>query len=708
MFMRDEVCEKHRAQDRAGLENEIAVRLQIQEVYRTLLDDSPLGMLIIQQGRVVFANPNAVNMAGTSSEALTAMSPEALRGWVHPDDREEFERCVHCADTSSGRYSAELRITGKDGKAVWVEVLAVATRFHDGPAAQICLHDITARKAAEAKLEKRLRYETGIADCSRALLSDSEDALSRALDALLAAAGVSRICMAENVRDDNGALCFRMREGGCVPVLEAESGETAVQCLYPGRWQTLLEQGREVAGTIDGLSPEERRLLEAEGVTSILLLPVEAAGQWNGFLAFNDTGKRRVWQEDDIRILRTAAEMIGSWLSRRRAEEERRQLDLRIQQSQKMESLGMLAGGIAHDFNNILMGVMGNADLALMNLSADHQARKNVRMIAKAAKRAADLARQMLMYTGCGRFEAEMIDIPELIRGMQDLIAAQPAASAQLALRLGDELPLIEGDAAQIRQVILNIVTNAAEALPEGNGFITIAAACGDYSLEALRSPWAADDLEAGRYVCIEISDTGSGMDEVVLNRIFDPFYSTRFIGRGLGLAVVLGIMRAHHGAIHVRSAPGRGSTFSLLFPAAGIEKNESIPEKCPAAEKLSGNILLVDDDADLRDTVREMLERFGCSVLTAESGDKAAAIFKRHQKAIDAVILDLTMPQMDGLETCDAIQTLHPDTPVILSSGYDEAEVLRKCRGHSLAGFLHKPYSPEALYGILEKALAD
>lgn len=381
-----------------------------------------------------------------------------------------------------------------------------------------------------------------------------------------------------------------------------------------------------------------------------------------------------------------------------------RKIEAQMLHAQKLESLGVLAGGIAHDFNNILLAIIGNAELALMRLLPESPARYNLQQIEKAAQRAADLAQQMLAYSGKGRFVVERLDINAMITEMSQILEVSVSKKAAMRLNLADNLPLFEGDATQIRQIIMNLVINASDAIGDGTGIIAITTGTMNCTQAYLSKVWLHDKLEEGVYVYFEITDTGCGMDRETVAKIFDPFFTTKFTGRGLGMAAVLGIVRGHHGAISVYSEPGKGSSFKVFLPAthtvAAMSPHASTPIK---TSKVSGTVLLVDDEESILSLGKDMLEELGYSVLTAENGVSALEVFKNHKADIACVILDLTMPRLDGEQTFRELQSLDPNVQVVMSSGFNEQEVTQKFYGKGLAGFIQKPYKLAELSSKLQ-----
>ncbi len=393
---------------------------------------------------------------------------------------------------------------------------------------------------------------------------------------------------------------------------------------------------------------------------------------------------------------------------RRRIEEERRLLERQIQHSQKLESLGILAGGIAHDFNNLLMGILGNAGLALMELPPESPVRRTLERLETAALRAAELTNQLLAYSGRGKFIVEPININILIEEMVNLLQAAVPKNVVLRLDVTRSVPLIEGDATQLRQVVMNLIMNAAEAIGDRSGIITISSGATMVDRAYLSGAYLDEDLPEGPYTFIEVSDTGCGMDDKTKSRIFDPFFTTKFTGRGLGLAAVLGIVRGHHGTLKVYSEPGRGSTFKILIPSIGDSSTSAHHSvEGESGRSGSGVVMVVDDEETVRTVARLALEKAGFRVLTASDGKDAIEVFRREGGRIDLILLDLTMPHLNGEETFRELRRMKPDVRVVLSSGYNEMDTINKFAGKGLAGFIQKPYRPVDLIARIRSVLS-
>ena len=377
----------------------------------------------------------------------------------------------------------------------------------------------------------------------------------------------------------------------------------------------------------------------------------------------------------------------------------------KLEHTQRLESLGVLAGGIAHDFNNILTAIMGNAALAERSLDITSPARGKLATIEASAQRAADLCQQMLAYSGKGNFVVKTINLSGLTDEMLHLIEVSIEKNVVIKYHLTDNLPAVDVDVAQIQQVILNLITNANEAIGHKSGVISFSTGVMHADRSYLDESFCDDGIAEGRFVYIEVSDTGCGMNREIIEKIFDPFFTTKFTGRGLGMSAVLGIVRGHHGALRVYSEPGKGTTFKMLLPASdGVyEKDVQVADESDGW-KASGSILVVDDEETIREVAAMMLEEMGFSTLTASDGVEAVEIYRRYQKEISAVVLDMTMPRMDGKVCFRELRRINRDVKVILSSGYSEEDATSRFQGQGLAGFIQKPYLPESLKSVVKK----
>ena len=406
-----------------------------------------------------------------------------------------------------------------------------------------------------------------------------------------------------------------------------------------------------------------------------------------------------------LSLVQDVSERVAAEQSARKAAGDRQALERKLQEAQKLESLGVLAGGIAHDFNNLLSGVLGNASLARMDLPAESPVQPFLGQIEAAAKRAADLCRQMLAYSGKGRFVVQRLDLNALIVETTRLLEVSISKRAVLKFSLADGLPAVLGDATQLRQVVMNLVINASEAVGEKSGFISITTGLARADRAYLAGTFSAPALPDGDYISLEISDNGGGMPPEVQARIFDPFFTTKFTGRGLGLAAVLGIIRGHRGALKVFSEAGWGTTFKILLPCAEGPA-DVIAAAAPVSDgwRGTGTALVVDDEETVRVTTARMLEALGFAAQLADHGRTGVEMFAATPEVFTLVVLDLTMPHMDGEEAFHKITALRPGVRVLLMSGFNEQEAIARFTGKGLAGFLQKPFTLDALREKLQQ----
>lgn len=393
---------------------------------------------------------------------------------------------------------------------------------------------------------------------------------------------------------------------------------------------------------------------------------------------------------------------------RHQAEQARLMLEEKLLQSQKLESLGVLAGGIAHDFNNLLTGILGNASLCLDELPDQPDSppiRSQLHDIETAGKRAADLCRQLLAYSGRGRFVVQPLSVNDLVKEMVHLLAVTISKKVELKYDFSSELAPVLADATQVRQIVRNLITNAAESHGEASGLVTVRTGTQYCDATYFKSTQLGHDLAEGLYCFIEVSDSGAGMDTDTLARIFDPFFTTKFTGRGLGLAAVLGIVRGHHGAIKVETAINRGTTFKVLLPAVDEVIDGGDSHNDDATLQCGGLVLLADDEETVRAVARDILERAGFSVLEAVDGADALAKFHARWREIRAVCLDLTMPRLDGDACLREMMQVDPKVRVLVTSGYNEQDIAKRFAGKPL-NFLQKPFTRQQLLGAMRLAL--
>jgi len=629
------------------------------------------------QGRITTWNPGAERLTGyTESEALgqhfSRFFPEEEVAAGRPAEilREVAEK---------GRLEDEAWRVRKDGTRFLAN--GIFTAFHDARGvlqgfAKIT-RDVTEQRATQAALQNLAETLEEKVQAQVHELRESEARLQgffRHSPAAIAFKGLDLRFLLLNPRME-AALGRPARE---------IVGRTNAEVFPPGTAEHIEALDREVLRSRQDLQTEEQ-VCDAQGATHHFitnLFPLEdTTGQcWGlGVIATDITE----------RLLANQA----------------------LLQTQKLESLGVLAGGIAHDFNNLLAAMRGNVELALME-GAPAAARPHLETVLNLMSKASDLLRQMLAYAGRGKALVTVVDLNQLVGDMAELLATSISKKALLCRDLHPEPLLVEADPSQLQQVVMNLVINASEAIGEQSGTITLRTRREDLGPNARDYALAGQCLDPGRYVSLEVSDDGAGMSPEVLRKIFDPFFTTKFAGRGLGLAAIHGIVRGHRGGIRVLSEPGRGSAFKLVFPAAAgpmspLPPEPRAPEPAPEAGPLDGMVLVVDDEAAIRGMAVKALARRSIATLQARDGREALRMFEQNQDRVRLILMDLTMPNLDGEETLRELRRRGATVPVILSSGFNEADILGRFEGLGLAGFIKKPFGLAELVALVSRTLS-
>jgi len=460
-------------------------------------------------------------------------------------------------------------------------------------------------------------------------------------------------------------------------------------------WLEVLFPGEEFAPARDALTAMIRGELNAELETLLIARDGEER-----LIAWEC---RCVHYQDEPISL-----MFGMDLTERAlAERERHDLERKLLDMQKLESLGVLAGGIAHDFNNLLTAILGNSQLAKMQTVRHSPVHQYLMEIERTSLQAADLCKQMLAYSGQGKIEVRFIDVNRVIRDMSQLLRISVDRKVHLSFDLVHSLPLIQGDVSQIRQVLMNLIINASEAIGNKEGSIWVSTGTVHGAKKLFRGTPVTGEPQERDYIFVSITDTGCGMDEETRAKLFDPFFTTKFTGRGLGLAAVLGIVRGHGGTLELTSKVGEGTTFTLLFPKAEIDELPGRDEE-PAVEpawNAKGLLLVVDDEESVRTLTRHMVESFCFRVQEAANGREAIEQFKEKPQAFTAILMDVTMPVMSGMEAYKQIRAVRPDIPVLFLSGYMRDGELQTLNGAT--DFLHKPFKIDDLKGKLRSLIS-
>jgi two-component system cell cycle sensor histidine kinase/response regulator CckA len=612
---------------------------------------------------------------------VSGYSDAEIAGMTAPDDFYETEdlEIAHGALSElaeTGYARVDLPLLTKEGKKIPYEYAVTMIVLTDGATSLACSvgRDITDRKQAE-----------------EALLH-SEEKHRSFLDSL--SAGV-----VAHAPDTSTLYWNRMS----LKLLGLSADQMLGRTAFDPQWNFLHEDGSVMAVEDYPVNLTLKNQSDLSGYVVGVVRPVTNDVIWTF------CNSHRILKENgELEHILVSFQDITDL---KKAGEERSSLQAQVQHAQKLESLGVLAGGIAHDFNNLLMTILGNTDLALQDLSPVSPVRPNIQEVDSAARRAAELAKQMLAYSGQGHFVVAPLDLSEMVDEMAHLLESSISKKVSMKADLNPSLPAINADAAQIQQVIMNLITNASEAIPEDEpGVISVSTNIQECSRDYLAGSYLDEKQSPGIYVFLEVKDTGCGMNEKTQASLFDPFFTTKFTGRGLGLAAVLGIARGHNGAIMVDSELGKGTTFRVLFP--GLAKDAKVHTPTGDLTKRdewrgTGTVLVVDDEGPVRRLVTTMVERLGFETLAAADGQEAVEVFREHADSITCVLLDLTMPRMDGGEACLEIQRSRRDVPIVLSSGYEETELFERFDGYEMAGFIQKPYKLAKLREILQSVHA-
>ena len=611
------------------------------------------------QGRFLRVNSGLCRMLGYTEQQLLAMNFAQI---THPDDHDVAMQVFQ--KTADGEYhtsSFEKRYVRRGGDIIWVLVsptLVCDDRGRPSWYATVTL-DITERKRAEVELQRsEERYRTYV---------------DAAPDGVFVIDGEGRYV------DVNAAACR------LVGFSREELLSMSIQDLV------ALDQREDAAARLRTLAAtgwlrRETSLRRKDGSS----VPVAL---------------------DSVKL--SDGRMMGfckDITDRIQAEQERRTIEEKFRQTQKLESLGVLAGGIAHDFNNLLVGMLGNAELLLINSTSSSPAHIPLQDIAHAAERAAELCQQMLAYSGQTSVSKVDLDLSRAVQEMGGLLGRVLSNRASITYDLDPNLPPIRADAAQVRQVIMNLITNAAEANQNGAVRIEVATGMEHCDRTTLAASYLVNDLPEGRYTYLQVEDDGAGMDPETMRQMFDPFFTTKTSGRGLGLSALLGIVRAHGGAVRVDSVVGRGTTFRVIFPQTANREprtEPSPPTHVPdALWSASGTVLLVDDKPLLRSTMRSLLEALGFDVITAASGAEALAVAEARSGDLRCVLLDYSMPGMMGNEVLARLRKFDAEVPVLILSGFGDKGIEAAFAGLSVTSFVQKPFRITELIDKLRQAL--
>ena len=653
-----------------GISRDITEMMRMQEslrLARQSLDQVPDVILWIDgEGRVVDCNLGACRSLGYSQQELLESTIFAI------DPMTRAEQWAETFAEMKARRATHIEsiMLTKEGRSIPMDIQVTHIAFGDKEFLCGVSRDITERKSMEERLRR------------------SEASLSRAHAIAKLGSWEWDPATGEVLYSDEIFDIFGIDRGSSAGKLSSQ-----VEAMIHPEDRELVEAGLRARQTGVGQTVEYR-IIRPDGS----IRWIRAIGEF-----VREPGKA-------VRMIGASQDITEHKLM----EEERLNLERQMLHLQKLESLGTLSGGIAHDFNNLLQVVLGNLDLTLMLLPEKAEVRKNLEQAVIATVRASELSGMMLAYSGKGVLAVKELNLSDLVRENSPVLAAVVSRSVSFTPVLAPDLPPVQADATQLLQVVMNLVKNSSEAIGEGSGSIMLATGVRQFDQASLKESRLEEKLAAGRYVWMEVSDTGCGMDEATKYKVFDPFFSTKFTGRGLGMSAALGIMRAHKGAIMLESHPGAGTKVRLLFPIT--PDHSELPLTLPPLAKEPGavgdqrqdTVLIVDDEEMIRTLSVAMLEAFGFDTLVANDGEKALEIFRREADRISLVLLDQSMPIMDGLAVLKELRRIRPEVRVLLASGFSKQEVSARFKGLGLNGFIQKPFTVKCLSDEVRRVLQE
>lgn len=619
-------------------------------------NDSQWTMEIVSKG--------CKELTGYSQQDVVANHGVSYAEIIVPEDRDAVKNGVQAGLSKNRPFRIQYRIRTKAGQTKWVWEQGIGIKSPDGDEIAIegFIIDVTERVRAEHALKESESRTRAILDStSRAFMLLDKQGLIKAFNQ-----NASKFVKEVSGED--------LRQGIEFDRLLNPSTASRTKQLLNNALQGQVVKFQRHYSTKDG-----------ELIYEMDFTPVEDDNQQVVGVCFGAS---------DI-------------TEKRRMEQHQQALEERLQYSQKLESLGVLAGGIAHDFNNLLMGILGNAELALMDAGEQAEVRECLTDVISAVRRASELTDKLLAYSGKGMIAVNPINVSDLIRDMSDLFESTLPPAVSIQYDLDHDLPLVGGDRNQLRQSVDSIVTNATESFDERGGVITIRTGITKISRSGATNLISEDEITEGTYATIEITDNGCGMSDETLSKIFEPFYSTKFTGRGLGLAAVLGIVRRHKGAIKIDSVPGDGTSFTLLLPVFLTERKNN-PEQSDTCKSVqtTKKILVVDDEKNSRDVAVAVLRKFGYEVIVAGNGEEALELLKEDIDDISAVMLDVMLPDIRGDILLKEIRKTEPLLPALFTSGYNEDVVIHSLGEEGSLGFIQKPYSPADLHMRFKRLL--
>ncbi|MDQ6952186.1 MAG: PAS domain S-box protein [Mariprofundaceae bacterium] len=633
--------------------------------YRQLVECSPDAVLVHQGGAWCFANSAGLKLMG--AKVMDELLGKPILESVHPNYHKIVaERMKKELFEGEPVPLIEERFIRLDGTAFWAEVTGIPVQYKAASASLLIVRDITDRTQATIQLRQEKRKMSIILDHAPIgiWMSDLNGSIQLINKAFTDAMGISEETFVAayayvDLLPKDMAVSCSASDQACIQSKQKVVTQEYIPC---------------VDGKVHVFDIIKAPVLDDEGgVLGVVGLSIDAS-------------------------------------ERMEAEAEKERMQHQVEHTQRLESLGVLAGGVAHDFNNILATILGNASLIQCKLPTDTDVSLHLQRIVMASEKASLLCSQMLAYAGQGQIAVRSLNMTDLSRSIASLLEVSIGAGVDLSYDLDANLPMVDADEAQMQQLVMNLVINASEAMDGMNaGHIALKTSMKKILPEDLQAAVGEPDVRlVDDYVCLQVSDDGCGMDADVLGRIFEPFFTTKFTGRGLGMSALLGIVRAHKGCLSVRSKKGEGTRFRVFLPVGQMlfMPKKDVEPVLLVPSNAMGTVLVIDDDEMIRETVVMMLEDFGYEALVAEDGAAGVEVYRQHQADIQAVLLDVTMPKMNGLQCFKLLKEMNADVKVFLSSGYQEQQTLQGLGDIDLAGYIQKPYRPEVLEEMLIAAL--
>jgi len=654
-------------------EQRLAATLREREQrFAAVFNQIHFGIVIVNEsGRIIDCNRAISIFLGFEREELIG---KQILHRTHPDDRERDQVLwQELLNGTRDSYTIEKRYLHKDGHIVYGRMTCVAMRNENGQITFLVrmIEDLSAQRAAEAEAEAGRRLLQDIIDQIPALIF-VKDVTGRYL-----------------IVNERLARFAGYRPQDMIGKVDEDLFPPALAEYYRAFDREVIEHRRSIQRDDDRWT--------GDGLTAFTTIK---------FPLFDHAGN-----------IYGVAGVALDVTERRQLELERQRIEQQLREAQRLESLGAMAGGIAHDFNNLLVSVLGNVSLALSETTADHPMYNLLVQIEQAALRATELTNHLLTYTGRHQPEMQRIDLKQTVEETEHLLRSMIPHRIELVFVPANTPLPIEANIAQVRQVLMNLVINAAEAI-DGSGVVTITTSLRELCADELSTMVIGADRPPGQYAALVVQDTGHGMDEMTKARIFDPFFSTKFTGRGLGLATVNGIVRAHHGALQLVTAPGQGTTFTIYWPLAPSASPSEEPS--PSAQSvppvqathtnagINSTVLVVDDEPAVRHVAQRMLHRLGFTVYEAGSSDEALFMMRQYGEQITLTLIDLTMPGMTGDELADTLLAQYPTLRIILTSGFSQQEVPAHLRATGKVSFLAKPFTMNTLSQAINIALSS